>query len=143
MKRILFVCTGNTCRSPLAEAFWNKLADDNDVDIGASSCGLCTVSGLPASENSILVAKELSVDLTQFRSTVITDVDLDDFTLIAVMTESHARAVAEYGVSRDRICVLNGENGGISDPYGYGIETYRVCRDEIIEALKTLMDRLR
>lgn len=143
MKMILFVCTGNTCRSPLAEAFWNKLACDNDVDIRAKSCGLCTISGLSASENSILAAKELSVDLTGFRSTAITDIDLDDFSLIAVMTESHARLIAEFGVSRDRICVLNGENGGISDPYGYGLETYRVCRDEIIEALKILMDRLR
>ncbi|MGN0452996.1 MAG: ribosomal protein S18-alanine N-acetyltransferase [Ruminococcus sp.] len=142
MKKILFVCTGNTCRSPMAEAIFNKRARDKELDFTAESCGVCTVSGLSASANSAEACKEIGIDLSAFQSTDIGDLDLSEYCLIAVMSESHRQALISFGVPSDKICILAQQSGGISDPYGGSLERYRICRDEITEAVNELIKKL-
>ena len=60
-KYVAFVCTGNTCRSPMAQAIFNSLADTERVE--AESFGISTETGLPVSENSVLACRELGLDL--------------------------------------------------------------------------------
>jgi protein-tyrosine phosphatase len=58
---IAFVCTGNTCRSPMAEGIFNKLAEEKGIDVTAESFGLSTITGAPVSENSVKVCAEIAL----------------------------------------------------------------------------------
>lgn len=139
--KVLFVCTGNTCRSPMAEGIFNKLAEEKGLAHRADSCGIYTASGLPASENSLLACAEIGVDLSGFKSTEYSDINPNDYELIAVMTESHRQALLSFGVPFEKIIVLAEETGGISDPYGGNLGRYIICRDEIISAVEELLKK--
>ena len=144
MKKILFVCTGNTCRSPMAEGIFRKISLENGLDFEAESAGICTITGLSASQNSILALEEIGVDLKSFLSTDISELNLQDYTLIAVMTEEHRRVLTDvFGVAEEKIHILGGEGGGISDPYGASLGVYRQTRDEIADAVESLAGELR
>lgn len=144
MKKILFVCTGNTCRSPMAEGIFSKISMENGLGFEAESAGICTITGLPASQNSVLAMEEIGVDLKGFLSTDISELNLQDYTLIAVMTEEHRRTLTNvFGVDEERIYILGGESGGISDPYGGSLGVYRQTRDEIADAVESIAGELR
>lgn len=144
MKKILFVCTGNTCRSPMAEVIFRKISMEKGLGFEAESAGICTITGLPASQNSVLAMEEIGVDLKQFCSTDISELNLQDYTLIAVMTEEHRRVLTDvFGVAEEKIRILGGDSGGISDPYGGSLGVYRQTRDEIADAVESLAGELR
>lgn len=138
MRKILFVCTGNTCRSPMAELIFNRLAIEKNLDIRAQSAGLCTIDGLLIHDNSKEVLKEIEVESDFFRSKDIGELELSGFERIFAMTPEHRAELLCMGVEAEKISVLDGENGGVSDPYGGSVETYRRCRDR----LKALVEEL-
>ena len=72
-RTIAFVCTGNTCRSPMAEAIFNDMAEKNGVCVRAESFGIATSTGLPVSENSVIACKEIGIDLSGKASTAVAD----------------------------------------------------------------------
>jgi len=138
MKKILFVCTGNTCRSPMAEVVFNALCKERSLPYTAKSAGVCTITGLPMSENSQKALREWGAEANNFTSTSIDELDLEEFDLFAVMSENHKRVLNEsFGVDEDKIRVLN-----ISDPYGGSMGIYRICRDEIAEAVNNIIGEL-
>ena len=138
MKKILFICTGNTCRSPMAQEIFNKIAKENNVDMVAESAGINAITGLEPSQNSVEVCKEIQVDLSDFTSTWICDTDPMEYELFVVMTQSHKDMLVTLGIEENKIIILNKNNNGISDPYGGDLETYRKCRDEIMQGVETL-----
>ncbi len=142
MKRVLFVCTGNTCRSPMAQLLFNKLAVENGTAATAQSAGLCTIDGLPISDNSGKALKEIGVDSDFFRSTDIFTLDLDAFDLVVGMTPEHLAELKALGIEDERLLLLNENGGGIKDPYGSSLDVYRLCRDEILNSLDQVRDRL-
>lgn len=142
MKKILFVCTGNTCRSPMAQGLFNHICAERNLPFEAESAGLSTVTGLPVSENSKKALLEQGIDISSFTSTDIADKDLEDFSLFAVMTKEHRDVLRYYGVPAEKIYILNEDKGGVFDPYGGSEALYRVCRDEIETAVKKLTDEL-
>ena len=138
MKKVLFVCTGNTCRSPIAEKVFNALCKENNLPFTATSAGVCTISGLPMSENSAQVLKEQGIDPTPFTSTSIDEVDLSQIDCFGALTEEHKEALEyDFGVESEKIAVLN-----VDDPYGGSVAIYRMCFDEIKAAVNELINKL-
>ena len=138
MKKVLFVCTGNTCRSPMAQEIFNSLCRERGLAYEAESAGVCTVTGLAMSENSLEALREWGIESEGFTSTSLDELRLEDFELIAVMSENHKRVLTEvFGADENKIRVMN-----VADPYGSGIGIYRLCRDEIVQGVNMIIEEL-
>jgi len=124
MKTILFVCTANMCRSPMAEGLLQrKLEHEGDADeFRAASAGVWTVNGRPATQSAILTMAEMGVDIRKHRSRVITEAIMDEAALILVMTHHHGEALrAEFPARARRVHLFSevvGSNYDIEDPVG-------------------------
>ncbi len=127
--KVLFVCTGNTCRSPMAEGYLKTLG------FYCESRGL-TADGSPVSENSAAVMREIDIDISAHLSKQITPNDIENFDTIICMSKSHSDYLNALGIE----CEVLGD--GISDPFGGDITVYRKCRDEIIKALYNRFGRV-
>lgn len=139
--RVVFVCTGNTCRSPLAQGLFKaKLEKLNITDIEVSSAGLAAFPNDEVSVNSVNAAKKYGVDISAHRARPLTPYMLDD-AIFFCMSTSHVNALLPY-VGGDRVFLLG---NGISDPYGGSPEVYDRCAEEINTALdgalKTVIDK--
>lgn len=135
--KILFVCSGNTCRSPMAEGLFRKKAGQRGLDAECSSAGIMTYNGLPASENAVKAMGELYIDISNHKSADIRSLNPYDFDLFVPMTLSHAQALLQLGVSKNEIYIFESD---VSDPYGGSLEVYRATRNEIDENLEGLAD---
>ena len=142
IKSVLFVCTGNSCRSVMAEAIARKrLYELGKDDIEVYSAGVRALNGLPPSDETIEVMKEEGVDVSSFQTKHITPYMIKKADLIITMepvhkdeilsmvpaAESKTYLLKEYGSSR----VINPEGYSVNDPMGKPIEEYRITRDEI------------
>ncbi len=136
MKKVLFICTGNTCRSPMAQAIFNKYCSDNGIDAVADSAGIAAANGMPASENSVAVMNEVGVDMSDHSAKPISRPLLESADLIVCMSEGHAEMLKAAGFS----AIVFGT--GIADPYGYAINVYRVCRDKMTDMMPSLVEKL-
>lgn len=133
---IIFVCTGNTCRSPMAEGYLKSLNIDGVL---VSSAGL-EENGAPVSENSAAVMREMGIDISLHTSRALTREDIESSDKIYVMTPTHKHfldgVLKNFDIDGKKIEVLSEK--GISDPYLSDIGVYRKCRDEIIEAINKI-----
>ena len=144
---ILFVCSGNTCRSALAEALAKKMAEQRGIkDVNVSSAGTTAWDNVPATDEALLVGMEREVDLTGHRSRKLTPAIVSEADLIFVMTPSHVEQVKQLG-GRGKVHVLDeyasgSTEGGISDPFGGDLETYRETADILEQEIAKAFDRL-
>jgi protein-tyrosine-phosphatase len=144
---LLFVCSGNTCRSPLAEALARKIADRRGLeDLNVSSAGTNAQDNVPATDEALLVGMERGLDLTGHRSRKLTPGIVSEADLIFVMTPGHLEQVKQMG-GRGKVHVIDEyasgiANAGITDPYGGDLDAYRNTADIIEDELEKLFDRL-
>lgn len=148
--RVLLVCSGNTCRSPLAAAILaDKLAREPDLGhVEVHSAGVAAWDGTPASEGSYLVALERGLDLSSHRARMVTTDLVRDSDLILTMSDSHARRVAELG-GEGKVYALAEYAGNpagqhdIHDPMGGDVAGYRATASLLDELLDRTVARLR
>jgi protein-tyrosine-phosphatase len=138
---ILFVCTGNTCRSPLAAALWAALAPDAPP---AASAGVGAWTGAPAADPAQQVAREYGVDLSAHRARHVRDVT-EPVRRVYVMTRRQREQVAELRPEwADRIELLTeaaGDRGDIPDPLGTTVEVYRGLAERLVALMHRVRDR--
>ncbi len=146
--RVVLVCTGNTCRSPLAEALLRKALAARGVGaVEVTSAGTGAWEGAPASEAAYLVALEHGLDLSGHRARLLTGEVIAAADLILTMARHHRARVLELGGGAQ--VHLLGEYAGrsgpvaeVADPFGADLEMYRQTRDELAALADAVADRL-
>ena len=143
----MFVCTGNTCRSPLAEALARRDAQKRGIDATFASAGTGVALGSPATDGAILVGLERGVDLSRHRSRPLLPAAVTGDTVVLAMSPGHL--VGIRAVVQNARAFLLDEYGShatsmtsIVDPYGGDLADYRVAADAIEAMLGGVLDRL-
>ncbi|MBR2714816.1 MAG: hypothetical protein IKB73_01260 [Ruminococcus sp.] len=149
MKNVLFICTGNTCRSPMAQALFNKICEEKGLDMHASSAGVATVDGLTAAKHAIDTMAMQGIDLSTHKSRFLPNVKLSNYDLFVTMNYDQSTLVESLGVPRDRIVVLSKTPAdkydievGIADPFGSDMAAYRKCAEDLRVAINELIETL-
>ena len=132
MKKILFICTGNTCRSPMAEGLFQKMLSENpELDAKCSSAGISAVKGQKVTPWAAEVCREGGVDISKHRARCLTMEMMEKWDLLVVMTPDQRMLLAEAGIPEEKLILLD-----VEDPYGGPIESYRQCRDLLTQRLR-------
>ncbi len=146
MMRVLFVCTGNSCRSPMAELYFDELCRRaGRFDLEGSSAGIFAYDGAGASAPAAAVMKELGIDAGFFRSRRFTPELARESALIVAMTEAHRSAILEIApAAAEKIRLLMDFAGGgdVPDPYGGTVQHYRAVFQSMKPALENLAETL-
>lgn len=149
MKIILFVCTGNTCRSPMAVGLAEK-ALGKQKGIKILSAGVIASNGLPASPNAIKSMADEGIDISTHQTRSLTKELVERADIIFVMTQWHKLEVIgllekpgkEVYLIKEFVPVESKEDLDIPDPIGKPLETYRKCRDEIKRCIPGLVKKI-
>ena len=135
--KILFVCTGNTCRSPMAEAFLNVIAKEkNDDTICAFSRGLAAY-GDSVSKNSLEAAKKHGAQIGSHISTQLTLDDICESDVVLTMTRDQSDFLkSEAKKYKEKIYCISeyADTEEIPDPYGQSLKVYEKCADMLFDA---------
>src|SRR5690349_2553646 len=147
MKTILFVCTGNICRSPMAEGLFRQAVRDSH-EYKVLSAGVGAVEGQPPSPHAVRALKDLGIDISKQRSHVLTAELVQQADYIFGMTHGHVDAVnllfpqaaEKTFLLREFDETLDVFEKDISDPIGGSYEVYLNCRDQIEQGIVSMLN---
>ena len=143
--KFLFVCTGNTCRSPMAEAIFNFSSKNEDFE--AFSRGTSVFFEEPINPKAKSVLESMGILGFNHVSKQISENDIENADAILTMTSSHKMLLkSKFPKYANKIFTLSekafGRDKSISDPYGQGTDVYMICAKEIEEAVVNLLEKL-
>ncbi|MDQ8184426.1 low molecular weight protein arginine phosphatase [Pelagicoccus sp. SDUM812002] len=146
---IVFVCTANTCRSPMAAALFRHALNAQDgpiKDLKISSAGVSAFPGQAASKNSVEALKKVGIDLESHQSQSLNQPLVDNAIAYFCMTDSHL-AMLNYQIDPPpanaflmRQFIGNDTDNQIPDPFGGDLRQYEACRDSMVEAIPSLIE---
>ncbi len=147
MKTILFVCTGNICRSPMAEALFRKAVKGRG-EYRVCSAGVGTLDGQPPSPHAIRALQEWGIDISDLRSRQLTQQAIREADYIFGMTHSHVDTIMLlYPHATEKVFLLREfdesvevRDKEIGDPIGGSYDVYRSCRDQIQKAVPSILN---
>ncbi len=151
--KIMFICTGNICRSAMAEAMLKKMLKDRNIEnIEVCSSGIYADTGDIPTQTAIDVMQEnYGIDLSSHRATNIKESQIEKMNLILCATLSHKMAVVQfYPELKDKVFTMKeyagltfeGMNFDISDLWGYDKKVYENCAKEIQQCLETIIEKI-
>ncbi|MDX6381210.1 MAG: protein arginine phosphatase [Rubrobacteraceae bacterium] len=148
-KKILFVCTANICRSPMAEEIFNALAEDRMLPFRAQSAGVAALEGEPMAPKASEALEEVGIYTKGHRARQVSQRMLEEADLVLAMTPRHVAELRRlFGDSSRKIYTLleyakrAPSEEGISDPYGHSMSAFRTCVRQLFRYLDQVVERL-
>ena len=148
MKTVLFVCTANQCRSPMAEGMFRKmLADKGKADVRVESAGISRTDTSPATDEAVKAMRRRGIDIRQHASRHVTKRIADGASLILVMTKNHREMLAQlYPDCQQKTFMLSeyaeGKELDVPDPVGLDIEAYGIVAALLERFLRQVAEKV-